>query len=92
MEDFTATRPSAVIVLDLEAEADVLARVHGRRVDMATGWHPVPFGRGWTIFFVEIGLGPNGAGEHFRGYRDSGFWQCRPRLPIERLFCTLGFS
>lgn len=37
MEDFTATRPSAVIVLDLESEADVLARVGGRRVDMATG-------------------------------------------------------
>ncbi|CAM9541896.1 unnamed protein product, partial [Ectocarpus sp. 12 AP-2014] len=37
MEDFTATRPSAVIVLDLESEADVLARVSGRRVDMATG-------------------------------------------------------
>lgn len=37
MEDFTATRPSAVIVLDLEAEADVLNRVSGRRVDMATG-------------------------------------------------------
>lgn len=37
MEDFTATRPSAVIVLDLESEVDVLARVSGRRVDMATG-------------------------------------------------------
>lgn len=37
MEDFTATRPSAVIVLDLEVEADVLNRVSGRRVDMATG-------------------------------------------------------
>lgn len=37
MEDFTATRPTAVIVLDLESEADVLARVSGRRVDMATG-------------------------------------------------------
>lgn len=37
MEDFTATRPSAVIVLDLESEADVVARVRGRRVDMATG-------------------------------------------------------
>ncbi|CAM9390838.1 unnamed protein product, partial [Ectocarpus sp. 6 AP-2014] len=37
MEDFTATRPSAVIVLDLESEADVLGRVSGRRVNMATG-------------------------------------------------------
>eukprot|EP00752_Nemacystus_decipiens_P015636 g13953.t1 len=37
MEDFTATRPSATIVLDLESEADVLNRVRGRRVDMATG-------------------------------------------------------
>lgn len=37
MEDFTATRPTAVIVLDLESEADVLARVSGRRVNMATG-------------------------------------------------------
>eukprot|EP00903_Cladosiphon_okamuranus_P010401 g9839.t1 len=37
MEDFTATRPSTVIVLDLESEEDVLNRVRGRRVDMATG-------------------------------------------------------
>lgn len=37
MEDFTATRPSTVIVLDLESEADILARVGGRVVDMATG-------------------------------------------------------
>lgn len=37
MEDFTATRPSIVIVLDLQLEADVLARVTGRRVDAATG-------------------------------------------------------
>ncbi|CAM9574282.1 unnamed protein product [Scytosiphon promiscuus] len=37
MEDFTATRPSAVIVLDLESEAEILARIGGRVVDMATG-------------------------------------------------------
>lgn len=37
MEDFTATRPTAVIVLDLESEADVLARINGRRVDLTTG-------------------------------------------------------
>lgn len=37
MEDSTITRPNLVIVLDLQSEADVLARVSGRRVDIATG-------------------------------------------------------
>lgn len=37
MEDFTATRPSLVIVLDLQGEAQVLERVNGRRVDPITG-------------------------------------------------------
>lgn len=36
MEDFTATRPNLVIVLDLPSEDEVLTRVRGRRVDVAT--------------------------------------------------------